>query len=260
MKMKFLFLVIVVVSGTANSAYSQNYVDSLNAARRASNNGQYRKALKYYKSTERIKPKDLDLSQEMGQTAYKAGDYETAKRCFDNLSANSKSSKERSNHLTDSGISSLGSEDYKGAEETFKDALRENPNNEKARQLLMEAKRKRKQKECQNNSGGEENKQDGQQGQNGQQQQGQGNQQEQGQQQQGGNQGQNSQGDNKQNSKNKGKPKPGDSKNGKPGDGNLQDRQTERRLDELMKQEADARRRMNGNNGTSENNNAEKDW
>ena len=128
--MKFLFLVIVVVSGTANSAYSQNYVDSLNAARRASNNGQYRKALKYYKSTERIKPKDLDLSQEMGQTAYKAGDYETAKRCFDNLSANSKSSKERSNHLTDSGISSLGSEDYKGAEETFKDALRENPNNE----------------------------------------------------------------------------------------------------------------------------------
>jgi Ca-activated chloride channel family protein len=163
MKMKFLFLVIVVVSGTANSAYSQNYVDSLNAARRASNNGQYRKALKYYKSTERIKPKDLDLSQEMGQTAYKAGDYETAKRCFDNLSANSKSSKERSNHLTDSGISSLGSEDYKGAEETFKDALRENPNNEKARQLLMEAKRKRKQKECQNNSGGEENKQDGQQ-------------------------------------------------------------------------------------------------
>ncbi len=243
MRMKLLLLVIVLVSGAANSIYSQNYVDSLNAARNASNKGEYSKALKYYKSTERIKPKDLDLSQEMGQTAYKAGDFKTAKRCFDNLSANSKSSKARSTHQTDSGISSLGNEDYKGAEESFKEALRENPSNEKARQLLMEAKRKRKQKESEENSGDGNNQQQGG---------GQGNQQQQGQGQQQGNQ--------QSNSNNNGDPQPGDSKNGKPGQGNLQDKQTERRLDELMKQEAEARRRMNGNNGTSQNKSAEKDW
>jgi len=243
MRLKLLLLVLAFVSGAANSIYSQNYVDSLNAARKASNNGEYNKALKYYKSTERIKPKDLDLSQEMGQTAYKAGDFKTAKRCFDNLSANSKSSKARSTHQTDSGISSLGNEDYKGAEESFKEALRENPSNEKARQLLMEAKRKRKQKESEENSGDGKNQQQGS---------GQGNQQQQGQGQQQGNQ--------QNNSNNNGKPQPGDSQNGQPGEGNLQDKQTERRLDELMKQEAEARRRMNGNNGTSQNKSTEKDW
>lgn len=251
MKLKHVFVFFTLLIGITNSVYSQNYVDTLNAARRASNNGQYRKALKYYKSAERIKPKDLDLSQEMGQTAYKAGDYETAKRCFDNLSSNSKSAKERSVHHTDAGISSLGSEDYKEAEEDFKRALRENPKNEKARQLLMEAKRKRKQKESQNPNQGEGDRNSG----NGGDQQGEGQNGNQN------NQGQNNQsGQGNQNSKNKGKNKPGNDDGQSNGEGNLQDKQTERRLDQLMKEEADARRRMNGNNGTSQNKHAEKDW
>ena len=240
MKKSVLLFVVMILTLSVNKTFAQDFVDTLNAARRASNNGEYRKALKYYKSAETINPKEVDLSLEMGQTAYKAGDYETAKRCFDNLAGNAKTEKKRSTYHTDSGISSLGSEDYKGAEEEFKKALRENPGNEKARQLLMEAKRKRKQKEQE--EGQDQNEGDKNKDQN-----------------KGGQQNNKSNNGNKPSDGN-GKKKPGDQQGNQNGEGNLEDKQTERRLDELMKEEADARRRMNGNNGTTQNNSAEKDW
>ncbi len=83
MKLKIHLSLLLVCLSFAFSGYSQHYQDTINAARNASNQGQYKKALKYYKSAERITPKEVDLSQEMGQTAYKAGDFETAERCFD---------------------------------------------------------------------------------------------------------------------------------------------------------------------------------
>lgn len=250
MKLKTLLLLSLFFCFTVNG-FSQNIQDTINAARRASNAGQYKKALKYYKSAERFKSKEVDLSQEMGQTAYKAGDFETAERCFDDLAAKSRTSKERSTHLTDGGISTMKSENYSGAEEKFKEALRNDPSNEKARQLYMEAKRLKKQKEDQEKK--DQNKKDEKSDENKDQNKP-----------KDGNQnpkdGKNDK-DGKNNKQDKSS-REGDSqqKSKQSGDGSLEDKQTERKLDDLSKQEMDAKRRMNGTYGSQQGKKASKDW
>lgn len=251
MKLKALLLLSLLFCFSANG-FSQNVQDTINAARRASNAGQYKKALKYYKSAERIKSKEVDLSQEMGQTAYKAGDFETAERCFDDLAAKSKTSKERSTHLTDGGISTMKSENYSGAEEKFKEALRNDPSNEKARQLYMEAKRLKKQKEDKEKK--DQDKKDQQSDENKDQNKP-----------KDGNQNPKNGKDNKnQNGQNDKQNKPsqgGDSQQkSQSKEGSLEDKQTERKLDELSKQEMDAKRRMNGTYGSQQGKKASKDW
>lgn len=252
MKLKIPFSILLVFLSFAFSGYSQHYQDTINAARKASNLGQYKKALKYYKSAERITPKEVDLSQEMGQTAYKAGDFETAERCFDDLAAKSKSSKDRSTHITDSGISSMKAQSYADAENKFKEAMRNDPSNEKARQLYMEAKRLRKQQEeaekdkdrqKEEKDQGDENKDKEDPKDPGEK---------------------NGPNQKKQNSNNENsKSSKGDSQersNGQSQEGTLEDKQTERKLDELSRQEMDAKRRMNGTNGSHPGKKTTKDW
>lgn len=248
MKLKISCSLLILFLNFAFSGFSQNYQDTINAARQASNNGQYKKALKYYKSAERITPKEVDLSQEMGQTAYKAGDFETAERCFDDLASKSKSSKNRSQHTTDSGISSMKAQSYGAAEDKFKEALRNDPSNEKARQLLMEAKRLRKQQEEAEKN--KEEKQDQEQEEE---------QKDQKDQQDSGNEG----GQNQKQKNDKNKTSKGNSNeksNGQSKEGTLEDKQTERKLDELSRQEMDAKRRMNGTNGSQQGKKTTKDW
>lgn len=52
--------------------------DSLDVARTAYKNKEYGKALKYYESAQRKAPDNVDLSDEMGQSAYKAREFERA--------------------------------------------------------------------------------------------------------------------------------------------------------------------------------------
>lgn len=255
MKLKIHLFILPVFLSFAFSGYSQHYQDTINAARNASNQGQYKKALKYYKSAERITPKEVDLSQEMGQTAYKAGDFETAERCFDDLAAKSKTSKQRSTHITDSGISSMKAESYAAAEEKFKEAMRNDPSNEKARQLYMEAKRLRKQQEeAEKDKDKDKEKED-------QEDEGKDKKDQNDPKDPGEKDGQNQK---KQNNENKNKKSSkGDSQgqsNGQPQEGTLEDKQTERKLDELSRQEMDAKRRMNGTNGSHPGKKTTKDW
>lgn len=253
MKLKIHLSLLLVCLSFAFSGYSQHYQDTINAARNASNQGQYKKALKYYKSAERITPKEVDLSQEMGQTAYKAGDFETAERCFDDLAAKSKTSKQRSTHITDSGISSMKAESYAAAEEKFKEAMRNDPSNEKARQLYMEAKRLRKQQE---EAEKDKDKEKEDQEDEGKDKKDQNDQKDPGE--------KDGQNQKKQNNENKNKKSSkGDSQgqsNGQPQEGTLEDKQTERKLDELSRQEMDAKRRMNGTNGSHPGKKTTKDW
>jgi tetratricopeptide (TPR) repeat protein len=253
MKLKIHLFILPVFLSFAFSGYSQHYQDTINAARNASNQGQYKKALKYYKSAERITPKEVDLSQEMGQTAYKAGDFETAERCFDDLAAKSKTSKQRSTHITDSGISSMKAESYAAAEEKFKEAMRNDPSNEKARQLYMEAKRLRKQQE---EAEKDKDKEKEDQEDEGKDKKDQNDPKDPGE--------KDGQNQKKQNNENKNKKSSkGDSQgqsNGQPQEGTLEDKQTERKLDELSRQEMDAKRRMNGTNGSHPGKKTTKDW
>jgi len=247
MKLKFCFTLLILCLFGSFSIYGQDYRDTLNAARKAYNKGSYKQALKYYKSAERLAPKEVDLSQEVGQSAYKAGDFETAQRCFDKAASKSRSAKQRSRSHTNSGLSSMQREDYESTMESCKEALRNDPSNEDARQMLMEAKRLQKQKEekQQQEQDKKDQKQDQQDGEN-QQQSGDGEEQKQD------NQSQSSK------SQDKKKDKSSDSKQQQ--EGTLEDRQTERKLDELSKQDLEAKRRMNGSNGSKQGKGSKNDW
>ena len=75
------------------NSFGQEWKDTLNEARRLYKKGNYKEALKYYKRAERLAPNDVDLSQEIGQTAYRANDFETAAENFERQ-ANNASTKE----------------------------------------------------------------------------------------------------------------------------------------------------------------------
>lgn len=217
-------IIFIGICCWASAAYGQEWKDSLNVARKYYEQGKYKEALKYYKSAERIAPKDVDLSVEKGQAAYKAGDYKTAAESYERRVNEMPESAQRQKMRSNLGESHMKQQNYQGAVEAFKEVLRRDANNEKARQRLMEAQRMLKQQQNQ-------------------QQQNQQNQQQQNQQQQ-----------NNQSNPSTEKQQQGNNQQ------KLQDKETERKLDELSKQELDIKKRINGSKGKKSGNKANKDW
>ena len=249
MNMKTIFLLLTVL--LTGASWSQEWRDSLSHARSLYKKGEYQKALKYYKSAQQLAPEGVDLSEEEGQTAYRAGDYPGAEKAFGRATARQKDAKRKSAAYNNLGSSRMKQENYQGAEDAFKEALRLDPSNETARQNLAEAKRKRKQKEQQQNQQQQNNQQQNQQqqqNQNQQQQQSSGQQGKEQQQQQQNSQNQQQQ-SNQNNSRKQGKEQQ-----------KLADKQTDRKLDDLMRQEMDTKKRLDGSKGNSNGKAAKKDW
>ena len=142
--MKAIFIIGFLLS--TGVSFSQEWRDSLELARREYKNENYEKALKYYKSAQKKAPEDVNLSDEIGQSAYKSGDYETAEKVFQQNSANKRSNKNRAKNIHNIGNARMRTKNYKGAVEAYKDALRLNPEDEKTRYNLSEATRKLKKK------------------------------------------------------------------------------------------------------------------
>ena len=128
-------------------SFSQEWRDSLEVARKEYKNKNYEKALKYYKSAQNKAPEEIDLSDEIGQSAYRSGDFETAEKIFQQNGNNKKSNKSKAENQHNIGNSRMRSKNYDGAVEAYKDALRLNPNDEKTRYNLSEAIRKLKKKQ-----------------------------------------------------------------------------------------------------------------
>lgn len=218
------FLIISVCLVFSQLSWSQDWQDTLRMARKSYKAGNYKQALKYYKSATTYAPKGVDLSKETAQSAYRAGDYETAEQAYRKVASGAKTTKEAVDAYTNLGLSQMKGQKYADAENAFKEALRKDPANEKARQLLAEAKRLKKQQE-------EQQKKQQQQQKNNQKDKDQDkqpkqspNQQQQNQQQQ------------------------------------LRDKQTDRKLDELQRQEMETKKRLNGARGTKGNGKSGKDW
>lgn len=248
-------LVLIVLFVVPNMVFSQDWKDSLNVARKFYKEGKYKEALKYYKSADKLKPNDVDLSQEMAQAEYRADEYENASKNYDKVAENSKNPKQKSSVMTNSGTAKMKTKDYAGAEESFKQALRLDPSNEKARQQLVEARKARKKQEEEQKKNNCKNPQD-QKDQGEQQKQNQGGQ-------------QNKQDQQKGNSQNqqKGQQKPQDGQGdknqkdqkGQNGKSKLGDKQTDRKLDELTRQEMGTKRRIEGSKGNGSGT-AKKNW
>lgn len=255
------FAVLIVLLMTC-TAQAQGWRDTLSMARNAYKAKDYSKALEYYRDAQKSAPENVNLSDEMGQSAYKAEDYAEAEKIYQQNQGNKTSKTAKADNLHNLGNTRMKSKNYEGAVEAYKDALRMNPNDEKTRYNLSEAMRKLKKEQQQQqqqqqggngnnqNNPGNNNPQQNQQGNQGNQQQN-ANNNSQGQDQasQGQQQGQG----NQQKNNNQNTPQNGSK-------GQLSNKTADRILDDLLKKEAETKRRMADQGGSGGRAKSGKDW
>lgn len=242
--MRSSLLILVLLS--SGVIHSQQWRDSLDAARKAYKEEKYLDALKYYKSAQKNAPENIEFSDEIGQTAYKARQFDIAEKIYRQNASNKLSKQEKANNWHNAGNALMKKQNYSDAVEAYKESLRLNPADEETRYNLSEAIRQIKQaeKKQQNRNKQNSNQQHQYQGQHGSQgeqddKQQKGNQQK-------GNQGQNNNSDNQ------------DSQNDS--QGQLTDQSVEKLLDKLTKEESETKRRLAPGGNKSKGNKSGKDW
>jgi ABC-type dipeptide/oligopeptide/nickel transport system ATPase subunit len=211
-------IVVVLFSVFAFQGFSQQWVDSLKVAREAYKNKQYDKANRYYRSAQNLAPEDVDLSEEIAQSTYRSRDFDNAEKVYQQAASEKKDKVDKAKMQHNLGNTRMKKKDYSGAIEAYKDALRNNPNDEETQYNLSEAIRQKKQ---------QEDKKNNPQGQNGKNP----------------SQNQNNSGSNNSNNSGGGSTS---SKNDKKSSGSLPNKQADKMLDNLTRQEADTRRRISG--------------
>lgn len=240
---KFFLIALLFAASAVHSVYGQEWRDSLDHARALYRKGKYTEALKYYKSAEQLGPAGINLAEEKGQSAYRSASYSEAEDAFREATKH-KDPKKRSAAYNNLGSARLKQKDLSGAQEAFKQALRLNPSNEKARQNLAEAKRIQKEEE--------QKRQEAQQDQKNQKDQ-------QDQQQSKGDPKNRKPGDQQQNSPRKPKPGEGD-RQPDTEQQKLADKHTDRKLDDLMRQEMETKKGLDGSKSIANGKAAKKDW
>ena len=227
---------IIIVVFVSSLSCAQNWRDSLSAAHSAYSEGKFREAHEKFISAQRLAPEGIDLSKDIGTAAYRNGDYASAEKAFHSAANKSESADERARKWHNIGNAQMKQKDYQSAMDSFKQALRENPTDDKTRYNLAEAKRRLKKQQ--------EEQQKQQSNQDNQDKQDQKNQNEQNQ--------QNSSDKNSQNDSSDKQNQQNQNQNGQSGQSSfseaqkLSSKKTERMLDELMKKEMETKRRVHG--------------
>lgn len=218
-------IVVVLFTVFAFQGYAQQWVDSLKVARTAYKNKEYDKAIRYYRSAQNQAPKDVDLSEEIAQSTYRSRDFDNAEKVYQQAASEKKDKLEKAKMQHNLGNARMKKKDYAGAIEAYKDALRNNPNDQETQYNLSEAIRQKKQQED------KKNKQQNQNGKNP-------------------SQNQNNAGSNNSNNSGGGSTS---SKNDKKSSGSLPNKQADKMLDNLTKQEANTRKRISSGSKNEEN-------
>jgi Ca-activated chloride channel family protein len=218
-------IIVVLFTVFAFQGFAQQWVDSLKVARTAYKNKEYDKANRYYRSAQNLAPKDVDLSEEIAQSTYRSRDFDNSEKVYQQAASDKKDKLEKAKMQHNLGNTRMKKKDYSGAIEAYKDALRNNPNDQETQYNLSEAIRQKKQ---------QEDKKNNQQNQNGK------------------NPSQNQNNSGSSNSNNSGGGSTS-SKNDKKSSGSLPNKQADKMLDNLTKQEANTRRRISSGSKNEEN-------
>lgn len=243
-----LFVLFTIVSMSGNA---QKWRDSLTVARDAYKKGDFEKAYNYTKSAQKNAPDDVDLSAELGQSSYRTQRFEEAEDYFSQNAIAENDRTKKASSFRNVGNAQMMQKNYQGAIESYKEALRNNPNDEKTRFNLSEAIRELKNQNQQKNQN-EQNKDE----QNNDSQNNKQNQNQQGQNDTNGKNNSSSQSSNQENntqSNSGGKSNTGQSPK-------LQDKAVDKKLDDLMKQEAETKRRLGGRETGESSAKSGKDW
>lgn len=207
-------------------ATAQAWRDSLSVARKLYQENHFVEALEKYEQTRRIAPKNIDLSSEIGQAAFRAKKFDQASQTFEKRARKSKSADAYHNL----GNSYMEAEHYAKAIEAYKNALRINPADEETRYNLALAMQKNNQQQQPKPK----------------------------------NEGSNDPNQTPKNEPNKDKSQPKDddedneSNTQKPS--KLADKKTDRILDDLMRQEIETKKKIERQQQRAGSNPAQKDW
>lgn len=254
--MKVVLIFVVLLLSPIVIGQDDSWRDSLSVARKAYEDKDYGKALKYYESAQKKAPSDIDLSDEMAQSAYKAREFERAEKIYQQSSTGKKDKTKRGDNYHNLGNSRMRQEDYSGAVDAYKESLRNNPNDNRTRYNLSEAIRRLKDKQeknqCQdpqdeNDENDEKDSQDSQDG----------------------NDGQSNEGDDQKSSDQQDQGNKEQDQKGSPSDSNgskqdsggqLPNQMVERTLDNLARKEAETKQRMRGGGKAGKPSKSGKDW
>jgi len=243
----FLYIAIVLFPILS---FGQEWRDSLTIARDAYDAKNYGKALKYYKSAQKNAPEGIDLSEEIAQSAYRDHQYEVAEEIYKQTTNSSRTGQQKAADYHNLGNSQMRKKDYQGAVDSYKESLRKNPSDSQTRYNLSEAMRQlQNQQQQKDKNKDQQDKQDQQDQQDQKDQQNQKN---------GKNQDQQKGQDGKP--KNQQGQQGNDSKDQGNGGAKLQDKAVEKKLDELMKQEAETKRKLSGRSSEGGSTKSGKDW
>ena len=215
--------VLLCIICISSISYSQSWRENLETARNQYAIKNYPAAYKTYQQVAKQLPTNIQLDAEIGQAAYKAGDYTTSSKYFSKQKNAARTKKARLNHNL--GNAYLQQKNYQKAIEAYKKSLRTNPSDEKTRYNLALAMQKQKNQE-KNTPKNNENKQNP-----------------------------------KQNPPKNNQPKENNQEKKQPeeADKQLKQNATDRMLDDLMKRELDTKQKQKGKPNKSTNENG-KDW
>lgn len=216
--MKFLYGFILII--IASSAVGQDWNSSVSSARDAYKKGDFERAIRLYQLADKQKNPPVAISAEVGQAAYRSGDYTTAQQQFERA-AHSGNKKLNASYYHNLGNSLMKQKKYSEAINAYKNSLKLSPSNKETQYNLSEAIRRNKNK----SSNSPENKKDNQ--------------------------------TPPQPKNNNQPPSPSNPNNNK---NNLPSKSADRLLDQLMKAEAETKRKLAGSRQKNGGQNSGKDW
>ena len=143
------FILLIAFFCMSSFAFSQPWQDALKTARASYLSKSYDQAVFEYQIAQKLAPKNVDLSLEIAQTLYKAGKYEEAERLFNSQLNKNQRKVKASDIQRQLGNSRMHQQKYAEAIDAYKNSLRSNPSDEAARHNLGKAIQKKREKEQQ---------------------------------------------------------------------------------------------------------------
>ena len=124
--MKLVFLASCLLFTTA-FGLAQDWKKDLNDARKLYKDTKYGESLKKYQSAQKHAPKNVDLSDEIAQSSYKANEFEKAEKIYNQSSSKKGNPSQKAKTYHNLGNSKMKQKKYDEAVEAYKESLRNNP-------------------------------------------------------------------------------------------------------------------------------------
>ena len=138
------FLLIMLTLTLTDFVAGQSWEDSLRMGKKLYQEKQYDKAYRTLLEAQKLAPSDVDLSQDIGNAAYRNQDFDMAEKAFRSAASKNENQLKTAKNWHNVGNSQMKAKNYQAAVKSYKQSLRNDPTDEKTRYNLAEAQRRMK--------------------------------------------------------------------------------------------------------------------